>query len=122
MTEEARAVDDKEKQPLYSEEEKSEKNEFVKKALAPEKMITIHHLNNCKLITEWLMIFSRIKLTMRKEELIVIKTVSTAKVAGFDLRQWCDGILGGVDKVKVRSDLQMPLRFSSVFRKNSSSA
>merc|ERR1712200_114463 len=44
---------------------------------------------------------------MRKEELIVIKTVSTAKVAGFDLRQWCDGILGGVDKVKKKLELSL---------------
>ena len=122
VIEEARAVDDKENQPLYSKEQKSEMNEFVKKALAPEKTITVHHLNNAKLITEWLMIFSRIKLTMRKEKQILIKTVSTAKVAGFDLRQWCCEILGGVDKVEVRSDLQMLLRFSSVSRKNSSSA
>ena len=97
---EARAVD-KENKPLYSEEEKLLMNEFLKKALKSGKMITVHHLNNAKLIFKWLMIFSRIKLTMKKEKLIVIKSNSTAKVAGFHLREWCDGILADIGKVEV---------------------
>ena len=101
VSDEAGAEDDKENKPLYSEEEKLEMNEFLKKALAPGKMITVHHLHNAKLIFEWLMIFSRIKLTMKKEKLIVIKTVSTAKVAGFHLKMWCDGILADIGKVEV---------------------
>ena len=59
VSEEARAVDDKEKKPLYSEEEKAKMNELLKTALTPGKMITVHHLNNAKLIFQWLMIFSR---------------------------------------------------------------
>ena len=101
VSEEARAVDDKEKKPLYSEEEKSQMVELLKTILTPEKMITIHHLNNAKLIIEWLMIFSRIKLTMKKEKLVNIVAKSTAEVAGFHLRDWCNGILADVGKVEV---------------------
>ena len=61
VTEEARALDDKENKPLYSKEEKQQMTEFLKTALAPGKMITVHHLNNAKLIFQWLMIFSRIE-------------------------------------------------------------
>ena len=101
VSEGARAVDDKEKKPLYSEEEKSQMVELLKTILTPEKMITIHHLNNAKLIIEWLMIFSRIKLTMKKEKLVNIVANSTAEVAGFHLRDWCNGILADVGKVEV---------------------
>ena len=95
VSEEARAVDDKEKKPLYSEEEKAKMNELLKTALTPGKMITVHHLNNAKLIFQWLMIFSRIKLTMGT------KTTSTAEAAGFHLRKWCDGILADMGKIEV---------------------
>ena len=98
---EARALDDKEKKPLYSEEEKVKMNEFLKTALTPGKMITVHHLNNAKLIFQWLMIFARIKLTMNNEKLIVTKTNFTAEVAGFHLRKWCDGILADMGKIEV---------------------
>ena len=101
VSEEAGAEDDKENTPLYSKEEKLRMNEFLKKALTPGKMITVHHLHNAKLIFKWLMIFSRIKLTMKKEKLIFIKTNSTAKVAGFDLRKWVGGILADIGKVEV---------------------
>ena len=101
VSKEARAVDDKENKPLYSEEEKLQMNEFLKTALTPGRMITVHHLNNAKLIFEWLMIFNRIKLTMKKEKLIVTNTDSTAKAAGFHLRKWLDGIQTDMGKLEV---------------------
>ena len=109
VSEEARAVDDKEKKPLYSEEEKSQMVELLKTILTPEKMITIHHLNNAKLIIEWLMIFSRIKLIMKKEKLVNIVANSTAeqrfRAVLLALRSrastWCNGILADVGKVEV---------------------
>ena len=48
-----------------------------------------------------LMIFARIKLTMNNDKLIVTKTNSTAEVAGFHLRKWCDGILADMGKIEV---------------------
>ena len=51
-------------------------------------MTTVHHLENTKLIVNWLMTFSRLMLTIKKEVLVVIKTKST----GFDLKEWRSGV------------------------------
>ena len=98
---EARAVDDKEKKPLYSEEEKAKMNELLKTTLTPGKMITVHHIKNAKLIFKWLMIFSRMALTLKKVELIGIKITSTAEVADLHLRKWRYGIIADLGKIQV---------------------
>ena len=81
-------------------------------------MTTVHHLENTKLIVNWLMTFSRLMLTIKKEVLVVIKTKSTAQAAGFDLKEWSEDIIADIGKIKVHiSDrvdiyLVLPLKFS----------
>ena len=117
VTDESMAVGEDEK-PLYSNEEKNEFNKFKKEILIPKLVTTVHHLENTKLIVNWLMTFSRLMLTIKKEVLVVIKTKSTAQAAGFDLKEWSEDIIADIGKIKVHiSDrvdiyLVLPLKFS----------
>ena len=100
VTDESMAVGEDEK-PLYSNEEKNEFNKFKKEILIPKLVTTVHHLENTKLIVNWLMIFSRLMLTIKKEVLVVMKTKSTAQAAGFDLKKWSEDIIADIEKIKV---------------------
>ena len=108
VTDESMAVGEDEK-PLYSNEEKNEFNKFKKEILIPKLVTTVHHLENTKLIVNWLMIFSRLMLTIKKEVLVVMKTKSTAQAAGFDLKKWSEDIIADIRKIKVNiSDRVIP--------------
>ena len=117
VTDESNAVG-KDEKPLNSDEEKNEFKKFNKKILIPNLVTTVHHLENTKLIVNWLMTFSRLMLTIKKEVLVVIKTKSTAQAAGFDLKEWSEDIIADIGKIKVHiSDrvdiyLVLPLKFS----------
>ena len=100
VSSEAQAVD-KEGKPLYTEEEKKKLTEFRKEILRPELVRTVHHLNNTKMVLSWLLIFTRLQLTIKKESLLVIKTNSTAWAAGLKLTNWSAEILAGIGKIEV---------------------
>lgn len=103
VTTEAKAVDN-DKKPLYTEEEKKKLNEFKKGILQPELIFTVHHINNTKMVVRWMMVFSRLMVTIKREGLPVIEKDSTAHAAGLDLRKWSAEIINDIRKIEVYNE------------------
>ena len=103
VTTEAKAVDE-DKKPLYTEEEKKKLTEFKKAILQPELIPTVHHINNTKMVALWMMVFSRLHVTIKREGLRVIEKDSTARAAGLDLRKWSAEIVADIEKIQVDSE------------------
>ena len=72
-----------------------------KEVLQPARTITVHHLTNTKRIVSWLMKLFRLRSTIENENLMVLKTVSTAEAVGLNLSRWCHDILADMEKVEV---------------------
>ena len=103
VTTEAKAVDE-DKKPLYTEEEKKKLTEFKKAILQPELIPTVHHINNTKMVVRWMMVFSRLHVTIMREGLRAIEKDSTTRAAGLDLRMWSAEIVADIEKIQVDNE------------------